>query len=1042
MLLLALAPALATAAIFDRTFTHDYSGWQNAYVHTDIETSPSLALPGGKTVYCVGDTFSPTIGMQSDWYSSIYDAQLANTNNFGGCLNATCTTHSNNGMNWVNNSQYQALSSQVYYTTVSAFMSMISANNIPNNMPGECSKYLTSSYQPYNVGGNTLFKSDVGAYCKGTLNLASSNSAYSRTVAQEYTGSVPAINPPIVLNTASPSVTFTTSMSTTGCIASGRTYATAGCYEGVWLYYGAAIGYPLSAQSTPVTITVKNPFTCSAVQVTSPSLTPTTNIQPNQQMSFSFVMTNPTSNGESAKLTNVSASWSYSQPAVSGGLPKTITNNGVPVTITGTLNAPPTPGTYNFNLIVNYSSSGADCSGSVKNCTASFPFTITVASQNNPVSCTLAFESHTPVFTPIDSAWVNATCRASNNAVVPCGALSWTTTAASASMSPVSTITPPSLSRSQLTINGVSAPQLNANVMAQQGSNFSCTILLNVTAPDYIPLLSAPASAQVNTQFTAAITTKNIGAAANISTYTKLQFRSLTQPFSVPPLGQQGTQNNSYNFTCPATPGLYELNATVDYTGLLTEGNENNNFATQLVNCTAAPPAIMPDYTSHINAPATATVGATFSVGVVTTNIGNGAANASSTTRLKISNQATPYNFAVRPLAANGDSVTNTTTATCPGTPGQIQINSSADFFNQVNESSELNNNDTAIVNCVLPGNMPNYIPNITAPSVFFVGVGFIANFTTKNIGTAPGTVPSVTHVTFQSTVKDFTVVPLAVQQQQMDWWDFSCTGPGVKNMVQTVDYTGVINESDENNTETKPISCNTVPTSCNLTFIGHNSTFYQYEWAPVQATCFAGGAQTACPPFLWQQNAVGGSMNPINTNAAWTPNSTLFMTGSVTTQLGRKVNATSTLGAVPLYCELPFNVSDGSPIGPDYIVQSIIPDHPSAALGQVVQFTVTVFNQGNVNATNDSTSAAVYSPGCEIITGRDSYFLPHIDAQDSDTSVEELACTCRAVGTQNITVTANPSHAQWETNFGNNDLTQTFICQAPFQTITCSYFV
>jgi len=108
-LIFALMPAVLFAAVFDRTFTHPYGGWQNAYVHTDIETSPSLSLPVGKIIYCVGETFSPTIGVQSDWYSSIYDAQLANQNNFGGCLVASCTPHTNNGINWVTNSQYQAL---------------------------------------------------------------------------------------------------------------------------------------------------------------------------------------------------------------------------------------------------------------------------------------------------------------------------------------------------------------------------------------------------------------------------------------------------------------------------------------------------------------------------------------------------------------------------------------------------------------------------------------------------------------------------------------------------------------------------------------------------------------------------------------------------------------------------------------------------------------------------------------------------------------------------------------------------------------------
>ncbi|MFA6907733.1 MAG: CARDB domain-containing protein, partial [Candidatus Micrarchaeia archaeon] len=369
---------------------------------------------------------------------------------------------------------------------------------------------------------------------------------------------------------------------------------------------------------------------------------------------------------------------------------------------------------------------------------------------------------------------------------------------------------------------------------------------------------------------------------------------------------------------------------------------------------------------------------------------------------------------------------------------------STADSTFQLNEASEANNADTKTIECTSapPALKPNYVPTIAIPSTLFVGVPFTAQFTTKNIGNAAAAVPSITHTTFQATAKDFTIAPLAVNAQQVDGWIFTCSSPGAKSMVETVDNGNAIDELLEtDNTQALPVMCNAKPTSCSLAFAGSQPPFGTFSSSAVVATCFAGSAQTPCPPFLWQQSATGGSMSPANTPSGAAPSSTLSLSNAPTPQIGEKVNATSTLTSIPLYCELPFDISN-TPIGPDYVVTSILPDHPTVALNQVVQFTVTVFNQGNMDAVNDSISTAAFSPGCTVVSGRDSYPLPPINAQASGISVNRLACTCVAAGTQSITVTANPTQAQWETDFANNDRVQSFICQAPFQTITCSYFV
>lgn len=1039
---------LVSADFVTRVLTCPYGSGVPSRITTDLEVAPTFN--SANSTYCVNASLLPVATVYSDWYSSVYDTALKSNANTGTCLVPSTTVNQNQAIQWLTSSTYSCAfgsSAPIFFNNVPDFASYMQGCSAPSSPESiEKSKYI----QPDGTffGGSTdYYKAGILMYCKGTVSVVSSNPSYSLP-STEYTGSNP-IFPPIPLPAQPTSLTFQTMFNMTECASTFRSYLN-GCAENVRSHKNTTLP-SFIAYSTAKSITVKYPFNCSAVQFSNGQIAPT-NATPGQLLSFSFSVLNPTTNGESAKITNVSTSgWSpqpspQPQPTVNSGLPQTIANNGVPYTISGTLAAPSAPGNYSFNLIVKYSSSNADCSGATKNCSYSFPFTITVqpSANNSPASCTLVFLNHGNSFTAPDSAVVNATCHALSNAAVPCGFLAWSTNATGGSVSPSSTISPPQFSQTTFSIAAVHAPQ-SASVKAQQANNFSCTIALSIIAPDYISTITAPAQVQAGTAFNASVETRNIGAASDLASITRLQFNGATQNFNIKPLGQQEPMVNSTTFTCPATPGTYLLTSLADATGIINESNENNNNDSQWVNCTAGSPGLMPDYISQIQAPLTATAGTSFNISITTKNIGNAPATVPSTTRAAISNQPNPLNFIIRPLGANNDFVVNSTTAACPATPGFIiTINSSADFFSQISESNELNNNATASVLCVnsTPSLKPNYVPNITAPSVAFLGIPFAANFSTKNNGSAPGLVPSITRVTFQSAAKDFPVVPLAVLQEQIDPWNFTCTSPSAI-LEETVDFTNAIDESNEfDNVQSKPIACYTAPLSCNLAFVGHNSTLFPPDSAQVQATCFAGGVQTACPPFLWQQNIAGGNMFPPNTPADWMPNSTLSIFSISATQLGGKVNATSTLPSIPIYCELPFIASNGSAIGPDYVVTTIIPDHPVADLGQVVQFTVTVRNQGNVNAINDSTSTAVYSPGCEIITGRDSYFLPHIDAQDSKTSANELACTCRAYGAQNITVTANPMHAQWETNFNNNDRTQPFICQAPAQPIMCSYFV
>jgi uncharacterized repeat protein (TIGR01451 family) len=853
-------------------------------------------------------------------------------------------------MNWPTGVQYANLMSQNIYSGQSGI------NQFEGYMPNmqqsiQRSRYLNpSTNQPYSINNNVNFQSKIGLFCKGKVELLANSNPI--LVTGEYTGQ-PSLTYSYTFPSSPTTVSLASKLTMLDCFTSGRSMLVPppACanYESIWLYENNT--FPASANSTPASITVKNPFSCSLVQFAPQSL-PSGTVTPGQQLSFSISITNPTTNGEAAKVTSVSTSGWSPQPSpqpqpYNVNVPLTIPNNNAPYTLSGKIDAPTQPNTYTFNLVVNYQSAIEDCHA------------------NGTINC------------------------------------------------------PPKV--------------------------YPITITVQSTAqPDYIPILSAPLQVQANSQFTANVTTKNIGSgAAGTSTTTRLQFRNTVNNIGVAALPPQGTQNDSRNYTCPSTLGLYELNATVDYNGQLNESNENNNFASMTVNCTPPPPPAKPDYISVIVAPDNVVVGATFNIIVNTANTGSAPATALSTTQFNITGQP-PLLFSIPPLGIGG-SAANTTTATCPNYATTLYLRSFADLYNQTGESDRTNNLDTDTVNCYVQSNLPNYVPNITAPQVAFVNYPFQANFTTRNTGTAAATSPSTTRAAFQTSIApstvDFTVPALQAGQQQTDSATFICSSIGAKVLTETVDYFNNISESNENdNSQSKQVSCYPEPANCTLSFVNHAPQFSQNDFAQVRATCFAGMMQTACPPFLWQQNAAGGSMSPQNTNASLHPESTLILSSAPMPQIARKVNATSTAPFLNLYCELPFDVAEGA-IGPDYKVTSITsaPLRP-ALLGEDVHFTVEVSNIGNVNATNDSISTATFSSGCVPVNNKDSYNLPPIPAQGHNLN-SELACTCTAPGLQSVTVFANPTHAQWETNFDNNNLTYTFPCQTVVQR-TCSDFI
>ncbi|MFA6907590.1 MAG: CARDB domain-containing protein, partial [Candidatus Micrarchaeia archaeon] len=580
--LLLLSSLQMAATDFSLVYNHPNGLQSNVASDVAVQLSMGAVTP----VVCTGTAFTPSASISSNWYSSYYTSKLASNAPGFSYLVSYASTQPQRPITWVDSGDYTSITNQQsggvpgYFLNVGEFNSFMSGIGVSPSQSTQRSGYTdpfganfpgTCTSAPY------CYKADLAFYCKGITNLVSSNPSYNQNI-PNYLGAASVPFTPFPLNTPG-TFTFKPTFTLGGCIASGRTYTqpaggNPAPVENVHLYKNAAFAAVTIDNAATQTVTVKNPFSCNLVQFSTPVFTPSGAVAPGAQMSFSFTVANPPSNGEDARVNSVAASGWFPQPTpqpqpYNVNVPLVVPKNGVPVTVSGKLDAPSAPGAYTFNLVVNFGSAGADCTGSTVSCSPkTYPVSFTVSEPPgpDPVSCTLALSGgHGTTFTAPDSAVAVATCRSASNAVVPCGALAWSTTATGSSMAPASTTTPPGPSQSTFTLSYTNAPQ-SAQIKAQHAA-FSCTLPIAILPPDYISTITAPASAQVGTAFSAAVETKNIGSAASLSTTTKLQFNGGTpQAFGVPGLSYQDTQQDTGSFTCPATAGTYTLTSTADST--------------------------------------------------------------------------------------------------------------------------------------------------------------------------------------------------------------------------------------------------------------------------------------------------------------------------------------------------------------------------------------------------------------------------------------------------------------------------------------------
>ncbi len=212
-----------------------------------------------------------------------------------------------------------------------------------------------------------------------------------------------------------------------------------------------------------------------------------------------------------------------------------------------------------------------------------------------------------------------------------------------------------------------------------------------------------------------------------------------------------------------------------------------------------------PDIITMLPADATVKQGQVVVFKVKTQNLGDRNANPS---RTRVAFPLGDKVFNV-PALSPGSFVYNDFAFQCPaGTPGRVEVYSGGDFYGQVTETNESNNNDMMAVSCVANGNSTNSTkPDLVSRfpdavnGTFYGRVG--SNVTlrelTKNIGSAYAK-PSKTKTAAGGASFLFNKPGLGVGQSKADLFSFACVRAGDVQLSTTADYDFKVSESNENN--------------------------------------------------------------------------------------------------------------------------------------------------------------------------------------------------------------------------------------------------
>ncbi|MCX8194912.1 MAG: hypothetical protein N3G22_02290 [Candidatus Micrarchaeota archaeon] len=215
-------------------------------------------------------------------------------------------------------------------------------------------------------------------------------------------------------------------------------------------------------------------------------------------------------------------------------------------------------------------------------------------------------------------------------------------------------------------------------------------------APDIvIPTMSVPQTALRGVPFDVWVLNYNSGNAAAAPFYTAFIFGNSTKyAFVESGLAPGAGYWKNVTFTCTQV-GFFNVTAIADYNETVSESNEENNNQTSQIECLPAPDLVI----SRIVAPANVTVNKSFEVQITTENIGDAQAGAS---QISVSFDGGNPKYAPLPAIEPGLNYTSTVSIACTKL-GLQNLNAAADYYDNVTESDETNNQLVVQVNCVLP---------------------------------------------------------------------------------------------------------------------------------------------------------------------------------------------------------------------------------------------------------------------------------------------------------------------------------------------------
>ncbi len=290
---------------------------------------------------------------------------------------------------------------------------------------------------------------------------------------------------------------------------------------------------------------------------------------------------------------------------------------------------------------------------------------------------------------------------------------------------------------------------------------------------------------------------KNIGNAAAATSDTRLFVDgAYAGQVTTPPLAPSQVYFANFTYNVTASPNPHTLIGAADFGGPLQESNESNNNRTEqmYVGQTAQPDLIINSITwTPLNPVPNQATAVTFTV----KNIGDATAGAS-TTLAKIDNSIIGY--VSTPSLAPGATYDFTRNVPPPAMPNPHTLSAAADYYNNVSESNEANNNRTEYMYL----SFPDYIVEdiFWSPENPTPGTAVPVILRVKNIGNATATNTSYSRLAVDGAyIGDVTTPPLAPSEVYLANFTYNVTAsPNPHTLLGMSDFGNRVQESIELN--------------------------------------------------------------------------------------------------------------------------------------------------------------------------------------------------------------------------------------------------